>query len=91
MQPHIAIVTSADPDHLDIYGTEEAYKESFEKFTSLIRPNGHLILKIGAKLTPKVNDSVKVWSYSETKGDFHAENIRIGNGEIILILSLLKE
>ena len=83
LQPHIAIVTSADPDHLDIYGTEEAYKESFEKFTSLIRPNGHLILKIGAKLTPKVNDSVKVWSYSETKGDFHAENIRIGNGEII--------
>ena len=83
LQPHIAIVTSADPDHLDIYGTEEAYKESFEKFTSLIRPNGHLILKIDAKLTPKVNDSVKVWSYSETKGDFHAENIRIGNGEII--------
>lgn len=82
LQPHIAIITSADPDHLDIYGTEEAYKESFEKFTSLIRPNGHLILKIDAKLTPKVSDSVKVWSYSETKGDFHAENIRMGNGEI---------
>lgn len=82
LQPHIAIITSADPDHLDIYGTEEAYKESFEKFTSLIRPKGHLILKIDAKLTPKVNDSVKVWSYSETKGDFHADNIRIGNGEI---------
>lgn len=82
LQPHIAIITSADPDHLDIYGTEEAYKESFEKFTSLIRPNGHLILKIDAKLTPKVKDSVKVWSYSETKGDFHAENIRMGNGEI---------
>ncbi|MBF6597227.1 MAG: UDP-N-acetylmuramate--L-alanine ligase [Fermentimonas sp.] len=83
LQPHIAIITSADPDHLDIYGTEEAYKESFEKFTSLISPNGHLILKIDAHLTPKVNDSVKVWSYSETKGDFHAENIRIGNGEIL--------
>lgn len=83
LQPHIAIITSADPDHLDIYGTEEAYKESFEKFTSLVRPNGHLILKMDAELTPKVNDSVKVWSYSETKGDFHAENIRIGNGEIL--------
>lgn len=82
LQPYIAIITSADPDHLDIYGTAEAYKESFEKFTSLIRPNGHLILKKGAKLTPKVNDSVNVWSYSETEGDFHAENIRIGNGEI---------
>lgn len=82
LQPHIAIITSADPDHLDIYGTEEAYKESFEKFTSLVRPNGHLILKLDAKLTPKVKDSVKVWSYSETKGDFYAENIRIKNGEI---------
>lgn len=83
LQPHIAIITSADPDHLDIYGTEEAYKESFEKFTSLIRPKGHLILKIDAKLTPKVNNSVKVWTYSETRGDFHAKNIRIGNGEIL--------
>src|SRR5690554_103484 len=83
LQPHIAIITSADPDHLDIYGTEEAYKESFEKFTSLVRPNGHLILKLDAKLTPKVKDSVKVWSYSETKGDFHANNIRIGNGEVL--------
>ena len=82
LQPYIAIITSADPDHLDIYGTAEAYKESFEKFTSLIRPHGHLILKKGAKLTPKVNNSVNVWSYSETEGDFHAENIRIGNGEI---------
>lgn len=82
LQPHIAIITSADPDHLDIYGSEEAYKKSFEKFTSLIRPGGHLIIKIGANLNPQVNNSVKVWSYSETKGDFHAENIRIGNGEI---------
>ena len=82
LQPHIAIITSADPDHLDIYGTEEAYKESFEKFTSLVRPNGHLILKLDAKLTPKVKDSVKVLSYYETKGDFHDENIRMGNGEI---------
>lgn len=83
LQPHIAIITSADPDHLDIYGTEEAYKESFEKFTSLIRPKGHLILKKGANITPRINDSVKVWSYSETAGDFHADNIRIGNGEIL--------
>lgn len=83
LQPHIAIITSADPDHLDIYGSEEAYKQSFEKFTSLIRPNGHLILKKGAKLTPEVIESVNVWSYSESEGDFHANNIRIGNGEVL--------
>lgn len=83
LSPNIAVITSADPDHLDIYGTEEAYKESFEKFTSLIRSNGHLILNKSANLLPKTDKTVNVWSYSESEGDFHAENIRIGNGEVI--------
>lgn len=83
LNPWIAIVTSADPDHLDIYGTELAYRESFEKFTSLIRPNGHLILKKDALVTPRTGDTVKVWSYSGSEGDFHAGNIRSANGEIL--------
>ncbi len=83
LRPWIAIITSADPDHLDIYGTEEAYRESFEHFTSLIRPQGWLILKKGTQLTPRVHDTVTIRSYSATEGDYHAENIRIGNGEII--------
>ena len=82
LRPHIAIITSADPDHLDIYGTEDAYRESFAHFTSLIRPGGHLILKKGTAVTPRTQPGVSVWSYSEEAGDFHAENIRIGNGEI---------
>jgi len=45
LHPWIAVVTSVDPDHLDIYGTPEAYRESFEHFTSLIRPDGFLIMK----------------------------------------------
>ena len=81
--PWIAVITSADPDHLDIYGTAEAYRESFEHFTSLIRPEGFLILKKGAPLTPKTDKSVKVFTYSESEGDFYAQNIRIGNGEIV--------
>ncbi|HHV85708.1 MAG TPA: UDP-N-acetylmuramate--L-alanine ligase [Petrimonas sp.] len=83
LQPWIAIITSADPDHLDIYGTPEAYRESFEHFTSLIRKNGYLILKKNISVTPRVDESVKVFTYSESEGDFHAENIRIGGGEII--------
>ena len=82
LRPHIAIITSADPDHLDIYGTAEAYRESFEHFTSLIRPGGTLLLKIGTALTPKTVQGVNVRSYSESEGDYHAENIRIGDGEI---------
>lgn len=86
LKPWIAVVTSADPDHLDIYGTEEAYRESFEKFTSLIRPNGHLIMKKGIPMTPRTGETVKIWSYGESEGDFHAENIRIGKGEILFDL-----
>jgi UDP-N-acetylmuramate--alanine ligase len=82
--PHMAVITSADPDHLDIYGTPQAYKESFEKFTSLIRPGGVLILKKGTKITPNLRENVELYTYSATDNtaDFHAENIRIGNGEI---------
>ena len=82
LQPWIAVITSADPDHLDIYGTPEAYRESFEHFTSLIRKNGYLILKEDVPLTLKTDATVTVLTYSESVGDFHAENICIGNGEI---------
>ena len=43
LNPYIAVVTATDPDHLDIYGTEEAYLESFAHFTELIHPGGTLI------------------------------------------------
>ncbi len=83
LSPWIAIITSTDPDHLDIYGTEEAYRESFEHFTSLVRNDGYLIMKYNAPLPLKTKEGVKVYTYSEKCGDFHAENIRVGNGEII--------
>ncbi len=84
LNPYMAVITSADPDHLDIYGTPEAYYESFEKFTSLIRPNGCLIIKKGLNIHPKLAKDVKIYTYSgNSEGDFHADNIRIGNGEIV--------
>jgi len=83
LHPWIAVITSADPDHLDIYGTPEAYRESFEKFTSLIRPDGYLIIKKDIDVRPQCSESVRIFTYSETEGDFHAENIRIGNGTIV--------
>lgn len=84
LSPYMSVITATDPDHLDIYGTEEAYLESFEKYTSLIQPGGCLIIRKDISLKPKVQDGVKVYSYSKNEGDFHAENIRIGNGEIFI-------
>lgn len=83
LTPSIAVITATDPDHLDIYGTEEAYLESFARFTELIKPDGILILHEGLKLKPKPAPGVKVYYYSREKGDFHAENIRIGDGRIV--------
>ena len=84
LTPYMAVITSADPDHLDIYGTPQAYRESFEKFTSLIRPGGALIMKKGAPVTPDLQPDVQLYTYSATDetADFYAENIRIGNGEV---------
>lgn len=84
LSPYMSVITATDPDHLDIYGTEEAYLESFEKYTSLIQPGGCLIMRKDISLKPKVQNGVKVYSYSKDEGDFHAENIRIGNGEIFI-------
>ncbi len=91
LKPYMAVITAADPDHLDIYGTPEAYRESFEHFTSLIRPDGCLIMKQGINVTPRLQEGVKLYTYTgeradncqlTTVPDFYAENVRIGNGEI---------
>ncbi len=82
LHPHIAVITSTDPDHLDIYGTAEAYLESFAHFTELIQPGGSLIIHTGLAMTPRVGSEVKTYTYSRDAGDFHAANIRKGDGEI---------
>lgn len=84
LSPYMSVITSTDPDHLDIYGTEEAYMESFEKYTSLIQPGGCLIMRKDIALQPKVQEGVRIYTYSRNEGDFHGENIRIGGGEIII-------
>ena len=83
LTPYATVITSTDADHLDIYGTEEAYLESFSHYTSLILPGGALIMREGIRLPPRLQEGVRLYTYSTQSGDFHAENIRIGGGEII--------
>lgn len=83
LTPYIAIVNATDPDHLDIYGTEEAYLESFAHFTELIRPDGFLLIRTGLKLKPRVPDGVRIYTFGRNEGDFHAANVRTGNGTIV--------
>ena len=83
LTPYIAVVNATDPDHLDIYGTEEAYLESFAHFTELIRPDGALIVRTGLKLRPRPAEGVRVYTFGRNDGDFHADNVRVGNGTIV--------
>lgn len=83
LAPWMSVITSTDPDHLDIYGTKEAYLESFRKYTTLIQPGGALIIHRDLEMTAELQSGVRYYDYSLDKGDFHAENIRIADGEIV--------
>lgn len=82
LRPWMTVITASDPDHLDIYGTKEAYLESFSHYTTLIQPGGALIIHKNLEMKADVQPGVKVYEYSRDEGDFHAENIVIDNGEI---------
>lgn len=82
LRPWMSVITATDPDHLDIYGTKEAYLESFRHYTELIQPGGVLIIHKNLEMKQHVQDGVKIYEYSLNEGDFHTENIKIDNGEI---------
>lgn len=82
LRPWMSVITATDPDHLDIYGTKEAYLESFRHYTELIQPGGALIIHKNLEMKPNVQEGVKTYTYSRDEGDFHAENIKIENGTI---------
>ena len=82
LSPWMTVITSTDPDHLDIYGTKEAYLESFRHYTELIQPGGALIIHRDLEMKEHLQEGVRRFDYALTEGDFHAENIKIENGEI---------
>jgi UDP-N-acetylmuramate--alanine ligase len=84
LSPYMAVITSVAPDHLDIYGTAENYRDAFVRFTSLIREGGALLMEQKVNITPQLQKGVKCYTYSQGSdtADFYARNIRIGNGEI---------
>lgn len=89
LTPYMSVVTAVDPDHLDIYGTPEAYREAFAHYTSLI--TGALVMKQGIELEPRLKKGVKGYTYGvveseksrvESMPDFFADKIRVKSGQI---------
>ena len=80
LTPYISIITSMDPDHLDIYGTEQAYRDSFEQYARLVE-SALVVHKrvIGLVFRP----SAKLYTYAvNDEADFYADNVRIEDGEL---------
>ena len=84
LAPYMAIVTSADPDHLDIYHTPAAYRESFEHFTSLIDPEGALVMRQGIALTPRLQPGTRLYHYGSVseRVDFGYDAVEITEGRL---------
>ena len=80
LTPYMSVITSMDPDHLDIYGTEDAYRESFEKYAGLVE--SALLVKCGLEL--KVESlKARIYTYAvNEEADFYADNVRVKDGEI---------
>lgn len=77
LTPNVAVVTSADADHLDIYGTHEAVKEAFSQFIDRICAGGSLIIKEGVDVAIR-NSEISVYRYSFDKPtDFYAANVAL--------------
>ena len=77
LQPQLALITSIDADHLDIYGDREKIVKAFEKFISQIKPNGKLVIKKGAELNTQKTQA-EIYSYSlNDNADFTTLNLRL--------------
>ena len=80
LYPNSAVVTSADADHLDIYGTHEKVKEAFSQFIAQIKEGGSLIIKKGVDVAI-TNDKISVYRYSYNEEcDFYARNVELLEG-----------
>lgn len=86
LSPWLAVITSTDPDHLDIYGDEAGYREGFSHFTSLIRRDGFLIINSALDLDTRLREGVRKETYSghdlSRRGDWYADNIRWAPGSL---------
>ena len=77
LNPDVAVVTSADADHLDIYGTHEAVKEAFSQFIDRINAGGALVIKQGVDVEIR-NDKISCYRYAFNEpSDFYATNLQL--------------
>jgi UDP-N-acetylmuramate--alanine ligase len=82
LSPEIAVITSTDADHLDIYGNKEEILKSFRQYVAKVKPGGYLISKLGIEAKFDDMNHIERFTYavSDVNADFHTSNLRIENG-----------
>ena len=77
--PDLAVVTSADADHLDIYGNEEELKESFRLFIAKVKEKIFIREGLENEIIPE-NVNASIYTYGLNRGQFFTSNVTIENG-----------
>lgn len=86
LNPDLAVITAIDPDHLDIYGTPEAFEQAFVDFTHLVQPNGGLMIQENLKIA--IAENVKSHTYGTTNtANFQAQGVHINQGDFCFTLA----
>ena len=84
LSPDIAIISSMDPDHLDIYGTAENMEQAFIDFAAKIKPGGLLISKYGLKRNADLKAPQHItYDVENDRADVYTHNIVINNGSYL--------
>jgi UDP-N-acetylmuramate--alanine ligase len=79
LQPELAVITSIDPDHLDVYGNKESLEGSFSAFARKVRPEGSLLVKEGIQEQGIRHSRLQTYG-TGPDADYRADNIRIREG-----------
>ena len=92
LSPDMAIISSMDPDHLDIYGTEEALQQAFIEFSGKLKPGGWLINKFGLKKGSLLKaEKHLTYSLQNESADVYAQNIKMNNGSYLFDVVIQEE
>lgn len=85
LNPNLAVITAIDPDHLDIYGTPEAFEQAFVDFTHLIQPDGGLMIQENVKIAVAKNVKTHTYGLGQT-ANCQAQNVHIHQGDFCFTL-----
>lgn len=81
LDPYFAVITSAEPDHLDIYGNAVHMREAFQEFANMVNPSGTVFMHLSVGLS--ANAKVKTYHLTNPEADLHTQNLRIENGAYV--------